>query len=310
MKTVLRSFWLAGAALIVASVAHAQVPPEVGEQIRKIGRVIAPPPTAKIYAPLHPKNIYPGVDARRDIKYGSDARHLLDIATTGKTQGESKPVLIYVHGGGFIRGDRITIAPFYSNVPTWAAKNGFVGVSMTYRLAPQHKWPAGRDDVALAVGWVQKNIAQYGGDPGRIFVMGHSAGAVHVATYAAMLADKGEAPIAGAIMVSGIYEFNAKEATKSDQVYLGGNAATFRAASAIHSLDKRKFPMLVAYGELDPPYFVKQSQHFWQTMCDKGKCPKFVGLKDHSHISETYAIGTKDVSLTSEILSFVAATKK
>lgn len=310
MKLIMQSLGVAAVVLLSVSSVHAQVPPDIGEQLRKIGRVIAPPPTAKLYAPLHPKGPYPGVDARRDIKYGSDARHLLDIATVGKTQGEAKPVLIFVHGGGFVRGDRITISPFYSNVPTWAARNGFVGVSMTYRLAPQHKWPAGRDDVALAVQWVQKNIAQYGGDPNRIFVMGHSAGAVHVATYAAMLADKGEAPIAGAIMVSGIFEFDAKQMTKSDNVYLGGNAANLKAASSIHSLDKRKFPLLIVYGELDPPYFVKQSQHVWQTICDKGKCPKFVGLKDHSHISETYAIGTKDVSLTSEILAFVAGAKQ
>lgn len=267
-------------AVLAAGNALAQVPADIGEQLRKIGRVIAPPVTAKIYAPLHPKGVYAGVDVRRDIKYGSDPRHMLDIATTGKVEGAAKPVLLFVHGGGFVRGERVSIAPFYSNVPGWAAKNGFVGVSMTYRLAPKHIWPAGRDDVAAAVAWLQKNIEQYGGDPRRIFLMGHSAGAVHVATYAAMVADKGEAPIAGAILVSGIYEFDARKATKADKSYLGAEA-NYRAASSIHALDKRKFPLLIAYGELDPPYFVNQAQHVWQHLCGKGKCPKFVALKGH-----------------------------
>ncbi|MGE3245468.1 MAG: alpha/beta hydrolase [Beijerinckiaceae bacterium] len=311
LKRALHVCCLAATGLLpFAAPANAQVPPDLAEQLRKIGRVIAPPPTAKIYAPLHPKQPYAGVDARRDIKYGPDARHLLDIVTTGPTAGAPKPVLIFVHGGGFVRGDRITIPPFYSNVPSWAAKNGFVGVSMTYRLAPKHKWPSGRDDVASAIAWVQKNIAQYGGDPQRIFLMGHSAGAIHVATYAAMLAEKGEAPIAGAILVSALYEFDDKKAGKADRAYLGDKAATFTAATSLPSLAKRKFPLLLVYGELDPPNFVQQAQHAWQFLCDKGKCPTFVALKDHSHISETYAIGTKDTSLTSEILSFVQSQKK
>ena len=74
---------------------------------------------------------------------------------------------------GFNRGNKNTAgSPFNDNVPLWAARNGMVGVNMTYRLAPQSTWPSGPQDTAAAVSWVRANIASYGGDPSRVFLMG------------------------------------------------------------------------------------------------------------------------------------------
>ena len=68
-----------------------------------------------------------------------------------------KPVLLFVHGGGFIAGDKHTEgSPFYSNIGAWAVKNGFTGVNMTYRLAPANPWPAGIEDIRAAVEFIQK----------------------------------------------------------------------------------------------------------------------------------------------------------
>jgi len=75
--------------------------------------------------------------------------------------------------------------PFYDNVALWAVRHRLIGVNMTYRLAPQFGWPAGAEDVASAVRYLRGAIASRNGDPERIYVMGHSAGAVHVATYLA-----------------------------------------------------------------------------------------------------------------------------
>ena len=109
-------------------------------------------------------------------------------------------------------------------------------------------------------------------------------------------------------MVSGIYAFDANKTTKSDQIHLGGSAGNDDAASAIHALEKRTFPLLVVYGELDPPYFVIQAQEVWRHLWGKSKRPNFVALKGHSHIWEIYAIGAADTSLASEILTFVSRT--
>jgi triacylglycerol lipase len=110
-----------------------------------------------------------------------------------------------VHGGGFARGSKHTDGtPFYDNIGVWAAAYGLVGVTMNYRLAPDSTWPSGIEDVAAAVKWLQANAARYGGDPKRIFLWGHSAGAAHVGDYLADAATQGRDPgVAGAILTSG-----------------------------------------------------------------------------------------------------------
>ena len=86
----------------------------------------------------------------------------------------------------------------------WAVRHGWVGVNMTYRYAPEVQWPAGAEDVAAAVAWLRGNIAAYGGDPDRIIVAGNSAGATHVADFAA--GHGGDlAGVRGAALISGIY---------------------------------------------------------------------------------------------------------
>ena len=86
--------------------------------------------------------------------------------------GADLPVVIFVHGGGWFRGDK-------SNVdakPAGFNARGFVFVSVNYRLIPEVDVTRQMQDVARAVAWVKENIGQYGGDPSRMFLMGHSAG--------------------------------------------------------------------------------------------------------------------------------------
>ena len=297
------------AALLLAPSAQAQVPPDIAAKIREIGRVIDPPKTGAIYQPLHGAQPYQGVHVQTDLKYGPDERHLLDMVTPKEEDSKPRPVLIFVHGGGFVRGDRNLQGPFNGNILTWAVKNGFVGINMTYRLAPKHQWPAGRDDVATVVNFARRNIEKHGGDPSRIYVMGHSAGAVHVATYVAMLAEKGEKPIAGAIMVSGRYLIDPADLSDGDKPYFGENPSVYAEGSSLKSFPKAGFPLMFAHAELDPPIYGRHAELARKLLCDGGKCPRFVSLKDHSHISETYAVGTSDVSLSNEILAFTGVGK-
>ena len=120
------------------------MPDEIAWKLQELGQVIEPPKTAALYAPLQEKEPYQGVKTERDVKYGAADRNLLDVFMPA-TASPSRPVLIFVHGGGFTAGNkRGPGSPFYDNIMLWAVKNGFVGVNMTYRLAPQSPWPAGR----------------------------------------------------------------------------------------------------------------------------------------------------------------------
>lgn len=107
----------------------------------------------------------------------------LDIYTAeaGKTgqAAAPRPVMIMIHGGGWRTGDKANLSMTQYKVPHFVG-NGYVYVSINYRLTarpgdPRH--PAHVQDCAKAIAWVHDNIARYGGDPDRIFVMGHSAGA-------------------------------------------------------------------------------------------------------------------------------------
>jgi acetyl esterase/lipase len=172
-------------AAMLVSAAWAQQSPmseDIAWRLVELGPVVDLHNTAELYAPLQEKEPYRGVRVERDVKYGPADRNLLDVFMPA-TASPPRPVLIFVHGGAFVAGDRREPGtPFFDNIMRWAVRNGFVGVNMTYRLAPQAKWPAGAEDIGSAVQWVTNKIGERGGDPARIYLMGHSAGAVHVAS--------------------------------------------------------------------------------------------------------------------------------
>ncbi len=298
-------------ALAMPAAAQTSGPPgEIWEKVSKLGPVINPPETAKIYAPLHEKEPYQGIKVTRDVKFGADAqRQALDVFVAEAQAASPRPVLIFVHGGGFVRGARRTPnTPFYDNVVLFAARNGLVGVNTTYRLAPQHPWPAGAEDVAAAVRWVGDNIAAYGGDPKRVLLMGHSAGAVHVASYVAHREFHGPKGIglAGAILVSGLYDLTVRTPGPNEKIYFGEDASKHAGRSSLKGLVESRLPLLVVAAEIDPPMFREDAKQLNDALCKAERCPRHLMLARHSHMSETYAINTKDVSFSGEILAFVA----
>jgi triacylglycerol lipase len=121
----------------VSTPALAQVPPELVDKIAAIGRVSDPAKTAPLYAPMHAKEPYSSVKVTRDVKYGPHERNRLDLFVP-EGNGAGRPILMFVHGGGFIRGTkRAPGSPFYDNIMLWATRNGIIGINVEYRLAPQ-----------------------------------------------------------------------------------------------------------------------------------------------------------------------------
>jgi acetyl esterase/lipase len=282
------------------------MPPDISAKLLEIGRVIDPPKTAALYAPLQAKEPYPGVKLERDVKYGPADRNLLDVFTP-EAASAAKPVLIFVHGGGFVAGNKhVPGSPFYDNIMLWAVKSGFVGVNMTYRLAPQSPWPAGSEDIASVVQWVSENIGSRGGDPAKIYLMGHSAGAIHVAGYVShpefyKVKDGG---LAGAIMVSALYQVD--PASDGEKAYFGTDPALYAERSSLQGLLKAKMPIMIAAAELDPPRFVEQLELAKDGLCkSEHGCAHSLLLPQHSHMSEVYSIDTSDARLTDQILDFI-----
>lgn len=121
-----------------------------------------------------------------DVAYAKrdgSPQNLTSLDIYAPKDAKSAPVMIMIHGGGWAIGDKSNRGLVNNKVPFFS-QNGFIFVSINYRLSPAVKHPAHIEDVAEAVAWVHNNIGKYGGDRNKIFVMGHSAGA-HLAALVA-----------------------------------------------------------------------------------------------------------------------------
>lgn len=260
--------------------------------------------TNALFAELQPP-LPEGLHVTRDHDYGPDERQRLDIfAMPGL---EKAPVLVFAPGGGFVRGDKRSPSgqPFFDNIGGFAARHGMIGVTMNYRLAPAHQWPAGTDDMALAIDWLRANIAQYGGDSDRIYLAGTSAGAVHVGSYVALR----EAKIAGAILISGGYDMTTIDRNEMHVAYYGDRPGIEAQASTTAGLIASHVPCLFTVCEFDPPQFQKQAAGLCAAWAEeKGQFPRMIWLRGHNHQSSSVSIGSSEDNLGPEILRFIADT--
>jgi triacylglycerol lipase len=174
--------------------AAAQVPANIEAELQKIGQIVDPACTAKLYRPFMPKNdfntywppdapqpastaaLYPGVTIVRDQSFGPNPKDVLDIFV-GEKGGKNRPVLIYIAGGA---GNKIEQQvresnAFYDNIGRWATKNGMVGV-LVQRHPGSGNWDDGGRDLSLAADWIKANIAKHNGDPNHMVMWAHSAG--------------------------------------------------------------------------------------------------------------------------------------
>jgi acetyl esterase/lipase len=156
-----------------------------------------------------------------DIRYypGRD-RQTLDVFAPEGAAGQRSPVVLFVHGGTWMAGDK-NFFGMYRGVGRCLAKNGVVAVLINYRLSPGVRHPEHAKDVARAFAWTCRHIEEHGGDPRRIVLAGHSAGA-HLATLVATdesflkdpalkLTDRDRAGLRGVVGVCGVYRIPAPE---------------------------------------------------------------------------------------------------
>jgi len=282
------------------------VPEEQAAQVRAAGRVIDPASYA-IFAPLVGAPPYADVTVAEAVAYGSDPAQILDIYTANTAaEGERRPVLLFVHGGGFTGGSRQ--GGYYpQNITAWAARNGMVGVNIDYRLAPGAPWPAARDDLARAIAWVGEHIAEYGGDPDNIVLWGHSAGANHVADYVTHAGLQGPeaARVKGALLLSPAYFAAVGEAPHA---YYGTDATLQTAEPAIARLGAATIPVMLAHAEYDPEAFEDFARAVSARLCGDGaggQCPPILRLADHNHMTEGASVGSVDQSLTGPLLDWI-----
>jgi triacylglycerol lipase len=306
------------AAMLVLAMqpALAQIPPQIAAKLKEIGPVLNPQmiqDTFALYVQKVPKAA-PGVSSLEDLAYGPDDRHRLDVFAPAARPGSALPVVLFVPGGGYVGGAKSREGvPFYQNVGVFFAKNGIVGVTMNYRLAPRAAWPAGGEDVAAALRWVRKNIAEFGGDPERIFLFGQSAGGTHAAHYVfdeRLQPAGGDDGVAGAILQSAVLDPAGAPPGPNLEAYFGPRAG-WAEKSLLAKIEGRKIPVFVVAAELDPKPFRDQAALLIAALAKRdGAQPASLDLPGHNHISEIAHVGSSDdTAFGQALLEFVRSGK-
>lgn len=288
----------------------------IAERLRELGSGFNLPQVRELYAPLLAAQPRDGVQLQADLAYGGDARQRLDAYVPQHGRAGLCPVLVCVHGGGFVRGDKAERA----NAGWHFARQGLLTLVPNYRLAPGHRWPSGPEDVAAVVAWARQQARALGGDAQRIVLMGESAGAAHVAA-AVLLRRFGldaAAGVRGAVLVSGPYNARLERLARSafgvatpdprNDAYFGSDDAQALAdCSIVERIDAAPLPLLISSAQRDLLQMqVQAGELFARLVSQHGFAPELLWLAEHNHFSQTQAIGSGDSSLSGPVLDFVA----
>jgi len=301
-------------AVAVAAPLQAQVPAEVAAQNRALGPRIDVPSAIATYKDLEQAEPYPASDVTltRDLAYGPDARHRLDVFAPGKASRAERPVVIFATGGDFTR--RIDLpggAPFYDNVLLWAAKHGYVGVNTDRRRFRGGDWELGPEDMRAMIAWVQLHIREYGGDPGRVVFLGHAFGGTQLVSYLAhpeYWCCKGGPGIAAAVIVSAPLNLQPATSAPAAPAPAAPGAAPrppnplFDAAhSDLDGLKHLTMPVYVGSAQLEAANQKESAEVLRRLLCEAKRCPESREFIDHNHLSVMFSFNTGDESVSGPI---------
>jgi acetyl esterase/lipase len=222
-------------------------------------------------------------------------RHRLDIYQPTAKAAAPRPVVLFIHGGSWDSGSKDDI--LYKAIGRRLAKNGFVGVVISYRLAPQVLVPQQADDCARALAWTVAHIGEYGGDPSHLVLMGHSAGG----GLAALLATGSDTLLARhglpARAVHGVLlddpagldmlDYLTKMQYAGDAQYLvpfSKDPAVWRQASALYHVRAGAPPMSLYIGGETYPSIKESSEKYRQRLTQLGMVPKYTIIPGKKHV--------------------------
>ncbi|MGH6637237.1 MAG: alpha/beta hydrolase [Polaromonas sp.] len=245
------------------------------------------------YAPLLAAAPQGPLRVERNLAYGSDSRQVLDVYAPPDAQ--DLPVMIFVHGGAFVHGDKEQTPQVYANVPCEFARHGFVAVNVEYRLAPQAAWPEGACDVRDAVQWVAAHIARFGGNTQQLFLMGHSAACAHCATavWDARVRPVGGLPLRGLALLSPRVRADVRPDNPNAhgvRAYFGGDESCHADRSPVSHVRADAPATLVAIAQYENPLldlYGVELMHQLAQACDQhgGPMPRLLQYPDHNHFS-------------------------
>jgi acetyl esterase/lipase len=253
----------------------------------------------------------PGVERLRDVAYGQPLpgdrgrRNLLDVIRP-RGEGEGRPVLLQVHGGGWVYGDKEQQGqPLMHHL----AERGWVCFAQNYRLAPRAPFPAQIVDVKRALAWVRANAERFGGDPDFVCITGGSAGG-HLAALAGLTAgdpslqpgfEEVDTSVAACVPFYGVYDFLDRHGVRGrhalapflERFVLKSPAEADRerweAASPLARVHEDAPPFLVIHGTHDSLVWVEEARHFVGALREKSRAPVvYLEVEGAQHAFDTF----------------------
>jgi acetyl esterase/lipase len=241
-----------------------------------------------------------------DLPYGKNVKQRLDLYFP-KDKPEKAPVFLFLHGGGFREGDRAQ----YGFVAKPFAQQGVIVAVASYRLTGDgFKYPDQTDDARAAVVWLYKHIVQYGGDPRRIYVGGHSAGAILSADIGVdrhwmNAAGIPENSFRGIVAISGPYDLRTPGRKGESDVYAPTLALQAAASPLLHIGDPVP-ATIVAVGSTEA--YVASSEELANKLNAAGARATFLSLEGEDHRDTVRDLGDGDSVLAKAVLKMIKSS--
>jgi len=245
---------------------------------------------------------------RATFQYGQTARHKLDVYypehSNSTTEPIRPPILLFTYGGGLETGERIIpngAGLVYKNVGAYFSKKGFLTVIADYRLVPAGAvYPDASRDIGDALGWIVGNLSKEG-NTNRIFLMGHSAGALNqslLLLHPTLLPNEIRKRIKGAVFNGGAFRFEGRAVMVRVQAYFGydgmhiTNSPYGLLRSASDSFVSELPPIMNLLTEKEPPFVVDSVHDFGELLKARNARVTEYVAKGHNHISVTLALSS------------------
>jgi len=257
----------------------------------------------------------------RDIAYrpgSSNPKHRLDVFAPAGAHGAA--VIHFIHGGYWVGGDKdyhSWATSLYASVGRALAARGIVTVVQSYRLVPEVPYADVVDDVMAGLRWTEQHAAEFGGDPARLFMMGHSAGGQLVALAAAddtLHTSRGMDPgaVRGTIAISAVWDIADMHATQDAAFQervtypvFGHDVASWALASPLAQLHAPARRFLIMSGERDYPYLVPQANNARARLTALGAPPVWYVAPGNDHDAMVLKLGARGDNVIQPIVDFV-----
>jgi len=249
-----------------------------------------------------------------DLPYAENIKQRLDLYFPARPT-RAAPVFLFLHGGGFREGDRAQ----YGFVARPLAQSGIITAVVSYRLTDDgFRYPAQGEDARLALQWLHRNVQQYGGDAERLYVGGHSCGAIMAADIGVdrgWLAGAGipKHVLRGIVGVSAPYDLRTPQDPGNQKVFWGRYVPTpdlrALASPVLNIVDPVPAALLAAGSTENAGYddYVKSSKEFAAKLAAVGTEARWLSLEGANHQDTVLALGTEHSELSQLVLQIIDA---